>query len=146
MIKCIICKKQKREEEFNLFRGRRNKACIECRKENNEWYAKDIDGRRTRQRNYYKENKERVAKYRRITRLSKRYSLSEKDFTDMKIKQNNKCLICGIDFNEINACIDHNHETGKVRGLLCGRCNLKLQPIEDKDFLQKALKYLKSMN
>lgn len=146
MIKCITCRKDKEEKDFDIFRGKRNKTCKQCRKENNEWYAKDIDGRRSRQKKWYKENKERIAKYRRTTRLRKRYSLSEKEFEEIKVKQENKCLICGIDFKEMNACIDHNHETGKVRGLLCARCNLKLQPIEDTEFLQKALKYLKSMN
>jgi hypothetical protein len=39
-------------------------------------------------------------------------------------------------------CVDHNHKTGKVRGLLCDSCNQWLGAIENKQFLEKALVYL----
>ena len=42
-------------------------------------------------------------------------------------------------------CVDHNHETGKVRALLCRRCNLDLQVVENIEFVQKAQSYLESM-
>jgi len=42
--------------------------------------------------------------------------------------QNNKCAICERDMNEYGKifCVDHNHTTGKVRGLLCDTCNYGL--------------------
>lgn len=38
--------------------------------------------------------------------------------------------------------IDHNHETGKIRGLLCRKCNLMLESVEDVEFLRLAILYL----
>ena len=40
--------------------------------------------------------------------------------------QNNKCLICGKEPNGVNLVVDHNHETGEIRGILCSRCNRSL--------------------
>ena len=40
------------------------------------------------------------------------------------LDQNGKCWICSIDLGgEIKACLDHDHKTGRVRGVLCGNCN-----------------------
>ncbi len=46
--------------------------------------------------------------------------------------------------NKRRLAVDHNHKTGKVRGLLCRICNLKLHAIEDVGFAGKAQLYLKS--
>lgn len=40
------------------------------------------------------------------------------------LDQNGKCWICSIDLGgEIKACLDHDHKTGLIRGVLCGNCN-----------------------
>lgn len=39
------------------------------------------------------------------------------------IEQGGKCWICEIDLSEAVACLDHDHETGRVRGVLCNNCN-----------------------
>jgi len=66
-------------------------------------------------------------------------------------KQNGVCAICGKvetakqprGKGKINKlCIDHNHTTGKIRGLLCHRCNFKLGYFEDIEFTVKAKLYL----
>jgi len=65
-------------------------------------------------------------------------------------KQHGLCAICGKEETQKNnqgngICklhIDHNHKTGEVRGLLCGRCNRKLGFIEDIEFITKARLYL----
>jgi hypothetical protein len=38
-------------------------------------------------------------------------------------EQNGKCWLCEIDLSTVTACLDHNHETGFIRGVLCGNCN-----------------------
>lgn len=64
-------------------------------------------------------------------------------------KQKGVCAICSQEislkrapYTKITANIDHNHKTGKVRGLLCVKCNNFLAPLEDADWLQKAQAYL----
>lgn len=144
IIKCTKCKLQKSEEEFSVFHGRRNKSCIECRLRNNDWYSTDKDGRKTRAKEYYQKNKDRVAEYRSITRLKKKYSLSKEDYEKMLKDQDYKCLIGGESFHTYKACVDHDHKTGKVRGLLCRMCNIKLYPLEHEEYRLKAESYLKS--
>lgn len=60
-------------------------------------------------------------------------------------KQDRKCAICSepIQKQGKGTHIDHNHDTGKVRGLLCPRCNTGLgQFRDDISILQKAIRYL----
>ncbi len=142
IIKCKRCKKEKNENEFKFWRGKITKSCNQCREKNNEWYAEDLGGRRTRQKNWYNLNKEKRKKYRSDLRLDRKYSLTREVWNEMLAGQNNKCKICERSFKEYKPCVDHNHENGKVRGLLCRKCNLDLQSIEKKDFLKKALLYL----
>ena len=143
VIKCTHCNRDKSEQLFNIFRGKRNNTCIECRTKNNEWYAQDKGHRKTRAKIYYLKNKDRVSEYRSDRRLKVKYSLTRQDYNEMFKKQNSKCEICKQEFKTL--CVDHDHKTGKIRALLCRRCNLDLQVIENKEFVLKAQSYLKSM-
>ena len=77
--------------------------------------------------------------------------LTEQEISDMYDKQNGKCAICEIAIqkwgegkNKDKACIDHNHQTNKIRGLLCASCNLGIGELkEDTKILENAIKYLK---
>ena len=62
----------------------------------------------------------RIPKEERAT--MKRYGLSPKEFLEMLDKQGGHCALC----DGPAVCVDHNHTTGKVRGLLCVPCNLGL--------------------
>ena len=68
--------------------------------------------------------------------------------TKLTIKQDGKCGICGLPQSQLSRrlAIDHNHETDRVRGLLCGHCNSGLGFFNsDKyhtDQLQSAIRYL----
>ncbi len=77
-----------------------------------------------------------------------RYGVSPEDYDQMLVEQDGCCAICGrhqTKFKE-RLCIDHNHETGIVRGLLCRRCNLLLGHAHDSvTILQLAIDYLKRM-
>lgn len=145
IIKCQLCKQEKSESEYRLFHGKLNKACKACRETNNTWYAQDLDGRRTKAKQRYQRVRTKIAQYRSDHRLDKRYSLTRTEWEMMLASQNNLCLICACIFDKKKPCVDHNHQTGKVRGLLCRSCNLRLQVVEDKDFVSKATIYLKSM-
>lgn len=63
----------------------------------------------------------------------------------MFLKQNGKCAICELSFGECRKTYpqtDHNHTTGKVRGLLCNKCNVRLSAFDDKKYYAGAIKYL----
>lgn len=57
--------------------------------------------------------------------------------------QKERCAICNGEFLE-RYDIDHSHETGLIRGLLCRKCNSGLHYFEDKEFIEKASAYLLS--
>jgi hypothetical protein len=60
-------------------------------------------------------------------------------------EQNGKCVVCGCEKNgsKENFCVDHDHTTGKVRGLLCHNCNVSIGLMKDSpDLLLKAAEYL----
>lgn len=70
------------------------------------------------------------------------YGLTEEQFK--KIDTGN-CAICGVHFSALRKRlhIDHDHATGKVRGMLCNKCNLGLGQFNDSvDLLKKAIGYL----
>lgn len=77
----------------------------------------------------------------------RRYGLTPRDFHEMFTTQSGLCLLCGTDRpggKTGNLHIDHDHETGIVRGLLCANCNTWLGTMEkliDKVGLDKLLKY-----
>ena len=79
------------------------------------------------------------------------YGVTAKGYKDMLIKQEYKCAICGINHLEWQAstangkqfCVDHNHKTGKVRGLLCGNCNRGIGCLQDNSkIVRLAYKHL----
>lgn len=58
-------------------------------------------------------------------------------------KSNGKCAICGKVPGRRNLALDHDHSTGKIRGLLCTQCNAGLGMFKDnKELLKKAIEYL----
>jgi hypothetical protein len=96
-------------------------------------------------------HKKRYKKYFRNRHL-KQYDLTEVEFEKLYKSQNGACKICltkqpkrnkGVGtFGVIH--IDHDHETGKVRGLLCSKCNTSLGHFRDSiELLEKAITYLK---
>lgn len=38
-------------------------------------------------------------------------------------EQGGRCWLCDVDLSTVTACLDHNHQTGHIRGVLCGNCN-----------------------
>jgi hypothetical protein len=68
----------------------------------------------------------------------RRYGITRDDYNRMFSEQNGKCGICGttkIGRNHTHFHVDHNHATGKVRGLLCDKCNRGLGYFNDNEFI-----------
>jgi len=78
-------------------------------------------------------------------RLKYAYGITIEQYEEMLALQNHQCAICATDFASLERrpCIDHCHETGVVRGLLCGNCNSALGKFKDSpEMLQRAMEYL----
>ena len=75
------------------------------------------------------------------------YGLSLEDFDNMLKEQDYKCAICRIEEKysaKQRFHVDHDHDTGKVRALLCNRCNKGLGMFQDSsEFCDKAADYLR---
>lgn len=71
------------------------------------------------------------------------HNITVDDFDLILCVQEHKCCICKSDFRETKACLDHNHTTGVIRGILCGHCNSGIGFFrENPDFLNSAIDYL----
>jgi hypothetical protein len=72
-----------------------------------------------------------------------KYGIDKEQFDQIFIEQNNACAICNKDLTDKKPHIDHDHSTGKVRGVLCFACNSGLGQFQDSpETLQKAIDYL----
>lgn len=83
--------------------------------------------------------------------LRYKYKINLKEYNLLCEIQNGKCAICKrTEIYHTNKhekskflCVDHDHNTGRVRGLLCQRCNICLGLVEDNaSFLQNMVNYL----
>lgn len=122
---CNLCGIEKEASKFHR-RGRVSLRwwCIDCEREaragKSRWYAQN---------------------------LQNRYNLDFGDYELLYKKQNGKCAICSSGENgylgKKRLAVDHCHETGKIRGLLCSGCNNALGHFKDNpDLIKKALIYL----
>lgn len=75
--------------------------------------------------------------------LREHFAISGRDYDDLLAKQNGSCGICNKKPGKRHLSVDHDHETGEIRGLLCGWCNLGLGRFRDNAILLRAaIKYL----
>ncbi len=79
-----------------------------------------------------KQWRERNPGYRRAWGLKALYGLTVEDYDKLLESQNGGCAICGLktEPNGKSLCVDHNHETGQIRGILCFRCNTFVGQLE----------------
>jgi hypothetical protein len=82
----------------------------------------------------------RSARWRKAD-LKRRWNMTVDQYDEMLVKQKSTCAICG-NLGKTNLHIDHNHDTGRIRGLLCFSCNSKLPMVEDENWREAAIKYL----
>lgn len=108
---------------------RSNKLCRECHKIQCKvrWHA-------------------RTPIEKQAARVKAMYGLEPEQYKSMYETQQGKCAICNEEPKTKRGLhIDHNHKTGKVRGLLCHGCNVALGSFkEDVNTLNKAIEYIRS--
>lgn len=129
-----------------------------------EWYLKNKDLCMQRAKTHYHKNKNDL-NYRQMCRdkgnkyagskkgkmtqkeyhLKHYYGLTLEDYNKMFREQNGCCYICGIHQSELKKPlgVDHNHKTGRVRKLLCNKCNTVLGLVnENINILKFSIEYL----
>lgn len=102
-----------------------------------------------RAKEWVKANPEKVASYSRKYLLKKRFSteMTPEKFNEMYEKQGGVCAICGSKEKGKHFSIDHNHDTGEVRGLLCNSCNMAIGHAKENTLiLEKMIRYLNGWN
>jgi len=84
--------------------------------------------------------------------LPSKYGITAERFEAMMEAQSGACACCGLVFAQDappsgRACVDHNHSSGEVRGILCGRCNLAAGNLGDSSArAEQMAAYLKKWN
>lgn len=72
--------------------------------------------------------------------VKRKYGLTPEEYDDMLVKQNGLCAICQ---KREPKYVDHCHDTGVVRGILCPGCNTAIGQFEDDiDIINRAIDYL----
>jgi hypothetical protein len=136
MKKCPKCRKNKQANKFHRNRNTHDGLAVVCA----ECHSKVQKESRTRPL---------VIDRIRRKRLLSRYGITLECFNEMLAVQNGCCAVCptilvvdGKGCSQNSANVDHDHETGEVRGLLCWSCNRRLGYLETRpDLNAKLLSY-----
>jgi len=95
----------------------------------------------------YRAEHEETERTKNRERWLAQYNLSIKEYNELLTIQSGVCAICGNPPNGKYLNVDHDHSTGKVRGLLCQSCNVILGCANDSiETLLQAIEYLKVAN
>ncbi len=110
------------------------------------WHAANKEEKKKKADVWRIENPEKVRMYVR-KKILKEHGLTLADYAQMLEDQDGRCKICGKEPGTKVLVVDHNHQTGKIRGLLCRRCNMGLGHFEDDlATILKAAAYLEENN
>ena len=78
----------------------------------------------------------------RNCRLKREYGIDQDRYEEMLAEQDGKCACCGRSGKKL-LVVDHDHKTGRVRGLICKPCNVAIAQLgDDEAGLRKALEYV----
>jgi hypothetical protein len=110
-----------------------------------KWRDKNREKLNEYQRTWRKNHKHRTKE----SDLKKTYGISLDEVKLILKYQNNECKICHktLEIMSRDCCVDHDHKTGIIRGILCRNCNYGLGNFQDKiELLYLAIDYLKIAN
>ena len=162
--KCTVCKQDKPIAEFGKHACMSDGVRSDCKvcgvKAVVAFYKKHPEKRNAINKTYRTKHKAKVnahsAKHRkknpvyhkeylRNWHLKTTYGITAEDYNNMFIEQGGRCAICGVHQSKLKKIlhVDHCHETGVVRGLLCDGCNIAIGRMKDNvDILRNAIEYL----
>lgn len=90
-----------------------------------------------------RKNPDKAARNLWRSKMKQKYGLSENDYYELLDAQGGGCAICGNTDERRKLSVDHSHVTGRVRGLLCLRCNSAVAHLGDTaEALRKVVSYL----
>jgi len=144
---CSKCDEWKSLDRFGLHfvpRERWQSQCKDCNNEySKQWYQKHKNVVQLRERRRAR-NRGPANRNRHLKRL---YGITLEDFNNMLEQQSKRCAICKgddpLDPRKNQWQVDHDHKSGKVRGILCFPCNLMLGYAKDRiETLQESVVYL----
>ena len=136
------------------YKKRRRRSYLKHRKEiltqEKEKYMKNPDKKREYANNYRKQKKSENPNWKKLKEMAyktrKSFEEVEQWFNQQWMKQQAQCAICNKVFSD-DGCIDHDHKTNELRGLLCKQCNVGLGSFKDSsEVCLKASKYLTNFN
>lgn len=155
---CARCRQEKQLDEFiksNRAKSGRGSYCYPCdRARKKEWREANPEHVSDYFKAYKKEwragRREEERNQSRKYRLKREYGLTVEQYDDMLQRQGGACAICKSDDLQViktgrvrALSVDHCHETGDVRGLLCSNCNVGLGYLRDSvDIIDGAIGYL----
>lgn len=122
----MLCPDCHKEAEL-VFWGRKFARCHDCHcKKRREWAAKNPNKTKNYFTKWSTKNSDKLKASKRKLRLKTLYGITEKEWGDLLKKQGGLCPICGkaLPLEKKKIHLDHDHQTGKLRGLLHSRCNL----------------------
>jgi len=134
---CKACFEARAKARYPLVREQRIAAAQKWRDENPERYRETQ--RRIRST---PEGKRRE----RAGHLKRKYGITIEQYDELLAGQGGGCAICGREPRpDISLHLDHDHESGQLRGILCFRCNNALGDFDDDlGLLRAAIRYLES--
>lgn len=144
---CIGCQEEKPLEDFPVSRVYKDGHLGRCRlcrnKQRRDNRAANAEREKARGRDRYGRTKDQIRSYNR----KRAYGVTQEQYDAMVAEQDGKCAICGREPSGKGKSavlhIDHCHETGRIRKLLCTNCNCGIGFFRDDPVLvRKALKYL----
>lgn len=131
-------------------------ACrVHTREYNRQWAKLNPEKNREKGKRFREANPKAYREIDARTNLKRKYGISKEQYLQMLSAQDGCCAICERPLisvfeverpkpqAELVTRVDHDHATGKVRGLLCFSCNVGLGKFrDDKQLLLKAVRYL----
>lgn len=165
MKRCSKCGEVKPFEMFYRARGMREGYRSDCKAcnlaEKKRRYDADPATEIARVRQWQQQNRDRVNESHRRRRadpavklagraghLKRKYGITLDQYDEMLTAQGGCCAVCGREPRpDIALHVDHDHQTGRIRGILCFRCNNSLGDLDDDPvLLRKAAGYLSSFD
>lgn len=120
---------------------RRRESPDKIREGKTQWVRENPDKASAGSLRWRRKNPDKV----RDHKLRHRYGIIQADKNRMWTEQNRQCAVCRKTLGITAANTDHDHETGKVRGLLCGPCNRGLGLLQESpEVLRAAASYLEA--